>query len=278
MPSWHLTFSTIGRQRMFSTDLERLVSVRTIARVAGPALRLFSVVDEHAHTVVACERAAASHLASALVRALAALPGAVPFTPTHIVPVNGRSHLITLIRYLVRQPAHHGLAVDAASWNGSCLADLLGARWLAGFEVARLAEDLPRESIGDIARVAVLLPAFSSFDPGKARASGAARLWAATRAAGALDAIAPRSAEAVAWRRAYVTLAVAADIAVSDARHAAGMPKRTWSDLASSPANPERTKVLQRRLGFDAAVAGPRLRATETPMIAAATTGRHPAG
>jgi hypothetical protein len=58
---------------------------------------------------------------------------------------------------------------------------------------------------------------------------------------------------------------------------AGAVPKRTWSDIASATANPERAKVIQQRLGLDAAVAGPRSRAVETPAPPAAATRHQPA-
>jgi hypothetical protein len=255
MPHCQITLSTIGRERMFATAEQRVVAARAIARVGGAALRLFSIVDDHQHLVVACEVASASRLAGTFVRSLALLPGTARLAPSHVARVNDRTHLITLVRYVIQQPVHHGLG-DAASWNGSCLADLVGARRLPGFDATALAADLPRLDIAETARIAAGLPrAIVPFDLAAVRAAGPARLWEATVACGALVDVAAHDPVTVGWRRAYVALAKAAEIAISEARDAAAMPRRTWSRLASDGAAASDLTLLRRRLAFDAVVA-----------------------
>jgi hypothetical protein len=195
---WQLTFAAIGRTRLYPRAVERLAAVRTVARVGGDALRLFSIVDEHVHTVVAADRVAAGHLASAMARALGALPGAATLAPVHVSAVNGRSHLETLVRYLIQQPHHHGISVHPALWSGACLPDLAGARRIPGFDRQGIIDDLPRLDIaGTALRCAGIVERLVPSKDADLRSLGASRLWAAVLDACGRTELTSRDDEAV---------------------------------------------------------------------------------
>ena len=70
MPSWHLTVASDGRTPLFPDEARRRAAVRTLARVAGQELVLFSVVDDHVHLVVTCDRSRVGWLGRAVVLGL----------------------------------------------------------------------------------------------------------------------------------------------------------------------------------------------------------------
>ncbi|MBW1880292.1 MAG: hypothetical protein JRJ84_18175 [Deltaproteobacteria bacterium] len=150
MEHWHLTFASKGRQHAFVDDAVRLEAVRAIARVLAKAAALFCVVDDHAHVVVAGTRADVGRLARGVLIALRAILPGVVLLPAHIEAVRDRSHLYTLVRYVLRQTEHHGLPWHPARWVGSCFADLVGARILSGFDPEALWRGLPRLALGEV--------------------------------------------------------------------------------------------------------------------------------
>ena len=138
----HLTLATTTRLPGFPDEQRLRAAVRAQARVAGPRLRLFAVVDDHAHAVARASAAEAGRLGRALRLSLGAL-SPEPIAPARVTPVEDRNHLESLVRYCLVQPSKHGIAVHPATWTGSCFPDLVGARRLAGFELA-ITTALPR--------------------------------------------------------------------------------------------------------------------------------------
>jgi len=128
MEFWHLTVVSKGRQHAFPDDRVRLAAVRTLARVLEGALLLFCVADDHAHIVVRGTRAEAGRMGQRTLLALHPVTRGVGLLPAHIEPVAERRHLYSLVRYVLQQTEHHGLPWHPARWEGSCLADLVGAR------------------------------------------------------------------------------------------------------------------------------------------------------
>ena len=153
---WHVTVATAGRWAWFKETQGLNQAIRAVARVGGERLMLFAVGDDHAHFVLHGERRAVSQRAGDVVRALSAVPGCGALQPCHFKEVQGRAHLENLLTYLVAQPAHHGHA--AADWPGTCLSDLVGARFLPGYSIAPLAAELPRRHLATAALRAAGLP------------------------------------------------------------------------------------------------------------------------
>lgn len=138
---WHLTLSSEGRQLLFQDAAARLGAARRVARLSAGRVILFCAVDDHLHVVLQDSRFGAGRLGGVLRKGLAR--EGVSLAPSHLRPVESRRHLTTLVGYVLRQPAKHGLRGSAALWEGSCLPDLLGARRLPG-ELLPLGAVLPR--------------------------------------------------------------------------------------------------------------------------------------
>jgi hypothetical protein len=136
----HFIWRAAGRRTVLHDTPGRLAAIRALLRVQDTRVLLFSVVDNHVHAVFEggdrWTRGAASHaLSSALGEAGERAVGR---------PVADRAHLRNLVRYLLTQPSHHGLDIQAARYDGSCFFDLLGARKLEGFDPQALRRHLPR--------------------------------------------------------------------------------------------------------------------------------------
>jgi hypothetical protein len=135
----HFIWRADGHRAVLRDPVGRLAAIRALLRVDVEVL-LFSVVDTHVHAVLhgadRWSRAAVSRALSVAV--------ACRGEPAVAKPVVGRSHLQSLVRYLLVQPAHHGLELPVARYEGSCFFDLIGARLLDGFDPGAIRAHLPR--------------------------------------------------------------------------------------------------------------------------------------
>jgi len=91
----HITITARGRRRLTRGEQEMRVALRAEARACHAGLLLFSVVDDHSHTVARCNEPhyLAREVRSALRRIL---PG-VELEPAHVKVVKDRSHLERLV-------------------------------------------------------------------------------------------------------------------------------------------------------------------------------------
>lgn len=184
MGIWHLTWATDGRHPIVPGEEGRRAVVRALGRCAGAQTVLFCLADDHLHLVLDCSRQRAGRLAQGLLVSLRALSGQC-VEPARVRPVDTRSHLRSLVPYLLTQVQRHGLDEHPALYSGSCFPDLIGARVVEGLDIpARVGQVLPRfrlraafESVG-IPSLA-LRPASDDL----VRATGAARIVAACSAA-----------------------------------------------------------------------------------------------
>ncbi len=203
---WHLTLAAVGRINLFPTREERLAAARTVVNVEAPVL-LWCAVDDHLHLVVEGEHL--GHLGGALRRRLARRG---PVQPAHIKPVEGRRHLVTLVDYLLRQPAKHDLDVHPALWEGSCFPDLVRARRM-GFDGAPLERALPRRHHRDFLTPVGLRRTPAPLPWEAVRGVGLSRMAGAVRCSAGLDALTgPRTAERVEARRALAWMAHRVDV------------------------------------------------------------------
>ncbi|MES2640320.1 MAG: hypothetical protein V4850_12580 [Myxococcota bacterium] len=254
MRTFHLTFATRGRQPVAPDESIRRALVRVIVRVAGISLVLFCVVDDHVHVVVLCTREVAGRLAQSLVLALrGASP--VPVRAADITPVNSRPHMVELLRYVLTQSEHHGLAAPAALWSGSCFPDLVGARVIEGWRY-NIREALPRFRRRD-AYVAVGLPA-EPLEPvsiARVRELGAWRLAeAAAGAVGVGPTLIGRAAPVVAARRVVVQLGLHAGIGPSEIGAALELTRWGVSRLGAGPSPAAEVRATRLRLALEDAV------------------------
>jgi hypothetical protein len=236
MQLWHLTLASASRMTLFPTSALRLAAAVCIARVLGPCLLLFAIVDDHVHVLIACARADLAARRSALSRALASIAVA-SLAPTHVRPVETRAHLQRCVRYFLEQSAHHGLDVDLALDPGSCFQDLVGARCLPGFDPRRLKRALPRVTRADLLSI-VGLPA-SAVEPAKPedlrRAGITLIVRAAAGAVGAPVELIGRTARVVQARRASAHLCDEARLSRRDLLRALGASSAAIRRLAHEP-------------------------------------------
>jgi hypothetical protein len=278
---WHVTIAAEGRCTLFEGEGALRVGVRTLVRVA-PGCLLFGVVDDHVHVVSRGDRAQVAHAASAISRALAHA-GAPPLQRAHLREVGGRAHLESLVGYLARQPVKHGLRVRPATHAGSCVQDLGGARWLAGFDRRRIADALPRfDAFGAaLAAIGWRGNALTELDDTYLRQRTADELWETVSAAACVDpADRTRGREALAARVAYVHLVRAGGHGREAGCAAVELPARTWTRLAATAPEPALLSAVRKRLHLEAAErkAAAAAEAARVAMATSSTMARHPPG
>lgn len=224
MQSWHLIWSSAGRQPLAHDERVRRRMVQAIARVAGRDAALFCIVDDHIHVVLYCDAARRAVLSRSLTLAFRPL-AAAPLDPPFVRPVRDRAHMNWLAdTYILRQSWKHGLAGHPATWTGSCFPDLVGARLLPGLSPC-IAAALPRWRLPR-AHSAVFLPLepLEPADDARLRAVGVVHLAAAAGAAmGADPALTGKGSAEVLARRATALLATGAGAPNSEVAHALGM-------------------------------------------------------
>lgn len=251
MDCWHLTLAGAQRQHLFPDATTRLAAVRTLVRIAGSQLLLWCVVDDHVHVVASGDRRCVGRLAQRLQLALGGVAVGV-FGTTHFQEVAHRRHLVRLVGYVLTQTEHHGLGQPAAGWQGSCLADLIGARRLRGFDPGALAAHLPRMSPSQVL-AEVGLAERDLVEPDLAGVGLNDLLAAAARAVGR-PALVGRSPEVLEGKHAVVSLALRVGW---QPRHLAPLLQvhvRSVQRLAHHPADPRVAAAIRRQLALSEAV------------------------
>lgn len=227
MNCWHLTFASAGRHALFPDEAGRRAAVHKLAMVAGQEMVLFCIVDDHVHVVVLETRTRTGRLARAIVLSLGSV-AATQIESARIRPVETRSHLQWLVRYLLTQTDHHGLTLHPALWSGSCFQDLVGARVVPGLRI-RIREALPRLRLKDVFQMVGLAPVKIQPAPNEwVRSAGAGRLVAiASAALCAAPALTGNPPTVVTARRAVAQIAHEADMAVAEVAWALGVSARS---------------------------------------------------
>jgi len=255
MPIWHLTYATDGRHPIAADEEERRAAVRALGRCAGAETVLFCVVDDHLHLVLHASKQRAGRLAQALLVSLRAL-STQRVDPAHIRPVETRSHLRSLVPYLLTQVEHHGLDEHPALYTGSCFPDLIGARLVEGLDVpTRLREALPRfrlraayESVG--LPPATLRPLSDTL----VRAAGAARIVAASSAAfAAPELLSGRAAVIARARRCAAQLGHEVGLAAKEIAWALSVTPRAVRRLRAPALPATDLRAARIRLALEAA-------------------------
>ena len=265
---YHLVLEVRGRLAWFTTPERLRAALRVLANSLGEGLLLFGLVDEHGHAVVVAEsRADAGYIASGLNRALRHLGADVG--PTHVTEVEDARHLANLISYMERQPWKHPIAPDPADWEGTCFADLVGAR-RGILNPARIAEALPRIDVGATALAALGLrgPVIAASDA-DILALGARPLWSAAHAAFAAP-VEGRLAVTLAARGAYATIGRAAGLPVAELRLAAGASRSGWHRMAGLVSPAEDQLAVRLQLGLRALIAANPITRRHVPASAPA--------
>ena len=221
MHIWHLTYASDGRNPLFPDEVACRKAVRVLGRVAGTSTVLFSIVDDHLHLVLWCDRQRRGRLARALVQALRQV-APVPVEPARVRAVENRSHMKWLVDYLLSQTIHHGIPSHPALWSGSCFPDLIGARLVPGLKL-QLRKALPRFRMRDIYRA--VGPTLSG-----------------------------KSAPVVQARRAAAQLANQAGMGIADVAWALDIAPRSVRRLHGPRVDAGTAKVVRMRLALENAV------------------------
>lgn len=258
MPILHVTQATEGRRAIARDERERRQLLTELAQAAGSRLLMFCLVDDHLHAVLSGEKL--GYLVRDLRRLLRRLRPDLELEPAHLKPVRSRSHLTSLLDYLLRQPHKHGLAgVHPAMFSGSCLQDLMCVRLLDGFDVSALRAELPRLGQRDLLqRVGLAVEAVVPATNDELRRAGPARLAdlaAATLAVGPeLHGLEPTVVRA---RALVARLAVLVGFTPRQVAPYLGCDVRTVQRLARAKREDARAETaLRRRLTLENRVAG----------------------
>jgi hypothetical protein len=249
-----LTFASPTRLALFPEERRRREALHAIGRVAGGSVVLFAIVDDHLHLVLLCEPDAVGRLARALLLALRPL-AAVDVLPAHVSEVRGRAHLEWLVRYLLAQPAHHGVPVHPALTTGSCFPDLVGARRVPGLTL-QLGAALPRYQLRD-AYAIVGLPT-ERIVPApldRVRAAGARALVEAAASAACAGPLLGRDEASVQARRAAVHLAAEAGVPFDELAHVLAVTRDAARKIALRAAPLPLVEATRVRLALEAAAA-----------------------
>lgn len=245
MEGSHVNFAHPGRLPVFISEECRLDAVRVLVRLTRGWMPLFCLADEHGHLVSLASVDHTRRLVRGLIQALNPRLGtklAAPF----FKPVESRSHLEALVRYVLDQTTHHGIqrAGHPALWSGSSFPDLVGARLLEGFDARRLREALPRWSEERIF-AALELPWVPPATDDTLRAAGLARVvGAAARAVGHLK-LEGRTPPVVRARRTVARTARLLGFTTGQLAFALGCPPRTARHLATAPDDPPMARALR---------------------------------
>jgi hypothetical protein len=249
---WQLRLSSRYRLPLFPTDVSQRLAVRRLARVTPGRLVLFGLVHEHGHPVVFSSDEAIGILKRS-VRVSLRRVAAQPVEEVWAEPVNGRSHMRSLLRYVLAQPARHGVTEHPALWSGSCFVDLVGARYLPELSL-RLAEALPGVRLSELYEMVGLPPRPIAPASDELLAGlGARRLVEAVAAALALEpALRGKSPRAVAARTLVVQVGRRLGFGWAEIQRALPISRAALFRLAAAPAPfSAMERAVRMRLGLE---------------------------
>lgn len=252
MTIWHLGFSSSKRGTLYPDEGQRRRAVLALVRAAGQHLVLFSLANEHKHTMVRTE-GSIKKLGGDIRRALSAVseePLGEPWTDR----VDGTKRKAGLLRYFLQQPSHHDIGVHDALWTGSCFLDLAGARVIDALRL-QIWDVLPgvRRSV---IYEHVGLPAYG-VEPltlAELRVIGAVRLVAAASAALAADPLLRGKGRLERrGRNLALKLGRAAGIAAEELRWALALPRRSYHRALDQPEDSRGMLAVRTRLALEEA-------------------------
>lgn len=241
---WHLTLSSQGRMPLFPRRPHLLAVVRAVLSYRATVL-LFCAVDDHLHLLTEGDRP--GYLAGDLQRHLFFERRV---QPPHFKPVTERRHLLSLVDYLLRQPARHHLDTPPCLWEGSSFLDLAGARQV-GFDRRPLERALPRLHHRDFLTPVGLsrLPEPAAWE--QLEREGIGTLVQAVEVASALDSLCgPRTAVRVQARSALAWMAHRAGISAGRTAEALGRSERSVRRLRRGEEEPPFSLAARRYLGL----------------------------
>ncbi len=250
MQTWHLRLTADGRRPLFPDEAAIRRAVQTLARVAGPDLLLFSIVDDRVDIGLCCVADRTPVLARSLLLALRPLADATP-SPTRPQRIEGRSHLLWLLRHCIQQ-APRSSTGHPALWSGSCFLDLVGARVIEGYAppLPQLLPRLRQRSIFEHAGLPAL-PLTPLSDDALRRVGHGALVDAATAALAAPPALQGRTPLVVTCRRAIAQLGTRAGLRTGQIADLLGVVPRAAHRLSRAPQARHIRDAILRRLALE---------------------------
>lgn len=209
---------------------------------ARGGLLAFGQADNHLHIATASDRRLAGKYAHAVEVSLRRrLPLDAPFTPAFVKPIDDGRHLYSTFRYVLRQPARHGLDDDPLR-EASNLPDLLGLRAIGAYSRANVRRFLPRIRRTDLLELLGVLELAPSDTP-------LDRVVEATLAATALPDLAGSSPDVLAARCALVEV-VGDRIAAATLSARVGVSRRTLCRVKATRGAEELVTAIRLQLGL----------------------------
>jgi hypothetical protein len=272
MDIWHVTLTAERESRLslFPDEAAYLEALHRLGKVCAGCLALFALIAEHLHLVALRSRPAAGRLAQATILTLRPVV-TTPLAPSYFKPVDTRSYMRWLLRYILEQPQKHGMPGHPALWVGSCLPDLVGARIIGGLSL-RIEQALPDYS-HDMALRILGLPGKHVAPAGREalRAAGAHRLkLAAAATLGVGPSLNGNTPAARLARRALFQLAERVGIRPGEAAAALGSSLNSARRLRRPAVAPHVLKAIARRVTLENLVQG---EATAQPVRVTAHRG-----
>lgn len=203
----------LADSRPIALDVAALRQVaQGVLRVGRPFELLgFRLADNHLHAVLAEDHVRATEFARRVELSIQArLRPGVRFQHVWVTPIESQSHLRRSFLYGFRQEEHHGTEVDPL-YEASNLPDLLGARTIGRWTVAKVRQRLPRIGRPQLESFLPVTPAESNLDldllpDAAAAAIGAKELASPGARAADLRAAAAHSVRGWASRRAMAEI------------------------------------------------------------------------
>lgn len=245
-----LTSQRNSRLPLFTEERHYLEALHRLGQVCKGNLVLFALIAEHLHLIVLLSRAAAGRLAQAVQLTLRPLVK-TPLATSFIEEVDGRGHMYRSVKYELEQPKKHGMPGPAALWPGSCLPELVGARFIPGLAL-RITEALPTFQVQQALRV-LKLPGVEvpPAERQQLRAAGATRLVSATAAALGVESLKGNRPREITARMAVVYIATRLDIPSTEVQSATGMNRQTLYRLRRRAVCPEYIDAIRRRIALE---------------------------
>lgn len=254
MAVWQLVFSSSKRGALLPDEAQRRRAVRTLVKVTGAHLALFSLVNEHKHVMVRNDEKQIKPFGAKVQRALNAVVEE-PLNEPWIERVDGTKHKAALLRYYLTQPSHHKVGLHDALWTGSCFLDLAGARVIDGLRLCiwDLLPGIPRGVIYE--HVGLPPHGIEPVALEQIRILGAVRLVAAASAALAADPRLEGKSRLVLRARALAAkLGRRARIPQVEMRWALGSSEHVYYRALAQPVDEAGLVAVRRRLALEEAV------------------------
>jgi hypothetical protein len=162
--AWHIVMRVRDNRVLATRRPLRLHLLRTVARFAGDhELLAAGLADTHLHLVCIDDRARLGRMVQRIGSSLQQTRKfGVAIGPLHPTEVRDQRHLQRAVRYILRQPAQHG--IDVPDDESSNLPDLLGERVLFAESLPAVRRHLPRLDLRSLAAPSASAPLEDSLD------------------------------------------------------------------------------------------------------------------